>query len=116
MFGAGSVARIAADASLGLEFVEMRGDRLARCGVEAFGIGGVDDLHDETGDERTSQGWCPKVLDTNADGRITRPWNEPGDDVDPKGKAARGDVANLLADAAEQEEWTGAVRLMETAY
>ena len=39
-----------------------------------------------------------------------------GDDVDPKGKAARGDVANLLADAAEQEDWTGAVRLMETAY
>lgn len=37
-----------------------------------------------------------------------------GDDVDPKGKAARGDVAVLLADAAEQDEWVGAIRLMET--
>lgn len=37
-----------------------------------------------------------------------------GDDVDPQGKAARGDVAVLLADAAEQDEWAGAIRLMET--
>lgn len=37
-----------------------------------------------------------------------------GDDVDPKGKAARGDVAVLLADAAEQDEWVGAIQLMET--
>ena len=39
-----------------------------------------------------------------------------GDEVDPQGKAARGDVAMLLADAAEQDDWSGAVRLMETAY
>ncbi|MDP4574505.1 SDR family oxidoreductase [Qipengyuania sp. G39] len=39
-----------------------------------------------------------------------------GDDVDPEGKAARGDVANLLADAAEQDEWAGSIQLMETAY
>ena len=39
-----------------------------------------------------------------------------GDAVDPKGKAARGDVACLLADAAEQDDWSGAVRLMETEY
>jgi hypothetical protein len=32
---------------------------------------------DQTKDERASQGWCPTVLDTNGDGRITRPWNEP---------------------------------------
>lgn len=37
-----------------------------------------------------------------------------GDEVDPKGEAARGDVAVLLADAAEQDEWVGAVQLMET--
>ena len=34
-------------------------------------------LYDETGDEQISQGWCPTVLDTNGDGRITKPWNEP---------------------------------------
>ncbi|MBX7527503.1 SDR family oxidoreductase [Qipengyuania vesicularis] len=37
-----------------------------------------------------------------------------GDEVDPKGEAARGDVAVLLADAAEQDEWVGAIKLMET--
>ena len=34
-------------------------------------------LYDETGDEQASQGWCPTVLDTNGDGVITKPWNEP---------------------------------------
>ena len=33
--------------------------------------------YDETGDEQFSQGWCPLVLDTNGDGVITKPWNEP---------------------------------------
>jgi hypothetical protein len=39
-------------------------------------------LYDETGDEQAAQGWCPLVLDTNGDGRITKPWNEPGAGVD----------------------------------
>lgn len=34
-------------------------------------------LFDETGDGRRAQGWCPTVVDTNGDGRITKPWNEP---------------------------------------
>jgi hypothetical protein len=38
---------------------------------------------DETGDEQLAQGWCPTVIDTSGDGRITRPWNEPGGDFDP---------------------------------
>ena len=29
------------------------------------------DVYDETGDEQFSQGWCPTVIDTNGDGRIT---------------------------------------------
>jgi len=33
--------------------------------------------YDDTGDEQSSQGWCPLVLDTNGDGVITKPWNEP---------------------------------------
>ncbi len=44
-------------------------------------------LYDETGDERAAQGWCPTVIDTNGDGVITRPWNEPDRDgaveIDP---------------------------------
>ena len=27
--------------------------------------------------------WCPTVLDTNGDGIITMPWNEPDDEADP---------------------------------
>jgi len=33
--------------------------------------------YDQTGDEQASQGWCPTVIDTNGDGTITKPWNEP---------------------------------------
>lgn len=38
-----------------------------------------------------------------------------GDDVDPGAEAARGDVAVILADAVENDEWTGKVALMQTA-
>ena len=34
----------------------------------------------ETGDDQTSQGWCPMVVDTNGDGQITKPWNEPNEE------------------------------------
>lgn len=37
-----------------------------------------------------------------------------GDDVDPKGKAARGDVARVLADAAEQPAWAGRCAAMQS--
>ena len=62
-------------------------------------------LYDETGDEQLSQGWCPTVLDTNGDGVITRPWNEPGDEVDPERDTriagfAYGIIANPVDDTA----------------
>lgn len=38
-----------------------------------------------------------------------------GDNVDPAGKAARGDVARLLADATEAPDWEGKVLRMESA-
>tara|TARA_R100001129_G_scaffold158264_1_gene121900 strand:- start:115 stop:714 length:600 start_codon:yes stop_codon:yes gene_type:complete len=37
-----------------------------------------------------------------------------GDEVDPKGEAARGDVARLLADAVESPDWAGKILDMET--
>ena len=40
-------------------------------------------LYDRTGDEQAAQGWCPTVIDTNGDGAVTRPWNEPGEAIDP---------------------------------
>ena len=40
-------------------------------------------VYDATGDEQFSQGWCPTVIDTNGDGTITKPWNEPRGEIDP---------------------------------
>lgn len=37
-----------------------------------------------------------------------------GKDVDPQGEATRGDVAVMLADAAEKGEWVGKIALMES--
>ena len=63
-------------------------------------------LYDETGDERAAQGWCPKVLDTNADGQITRPWNEPGDDVDPtRDTRTGGGFYGVIANPLDHTVW-----------
>jgi len=32
-------------------------------------------VYDETKNEQMANGWCGQVLDTNGDGKITRPWN-----------------------------------------
>src|SRR6202043_3551298 len=32
-------------------------------------------VYDQTKDEQKAVGWCGQVLDTNGDGKITRPWN-----------------------------------------
>jgi len=32
-------------------------------------------VYDQTKDEQKAGGWCGQVLDTNGDGRITKPWN-----------------------------------------
>ena len=37
-----------------------------------------------------------------------------GDEADVKGKAARGDVAAVLADAVEDDEWTGKALVMQS--
>jgi hypothetical protein len=37
---------------------------------------------ERTKDQEASQGWCPAVLDTNGDGKITQ-WTEPDQPVDP---------------------------------
>jgi hypothetical protein len=40
-------------------------------------VGWVDTkVFDETKDEHKAVGWCGQVVDTNGDGRITRPWNQ----------------------------------------
>jgi len=70
-----------------LQFADDENDTLWLSGsTEAIGWLNTR-LYDETGNEQVSQGWCPTVIDTNGDGRITKPWNEPspaGDvEIDP---------------------------------
>jgi hypothetical protein len=56
-------------------------------------------VYDQTKDEQKANGWCGQVLDTNGDGRITKPWNVSsgsgsqlyaGDTTGGSGTAARG--------------------------
>jgi hypothetical protein len=53
-------------------------------------------VYAETHDEQKAVGWCGQVLDTNGDGKITKPWNMPagrgGDSVTYQGDTptARG--------------------------
>ena len=68
-----------------LQFAEDDNDTLYFSGGGQV-IGWIDTkLWDETGDEEAAQGWCPTVLDTNGDGVVTKPWNEP-----PRGRRAAG--------------------------
>ena len=47
-------------------------------------VGWVDTkVWDETQDAEAAQGWCPAVLDTNGDGKISRGWTEPDEAIDP---------------------------------
>jgi hypothetical protein len=48
-------------------------------------IGWVDTVaFDKTRDGAASQGWCPGVIDTNGDGKISTGWTEPKEPIDSK--------------------------------
>jgi len=48
------------------------------------GIGWVDvNVWDKTHNAEAAQGWCPGVIDTNGDGKISTGWTEPNDPIDP---------------------------------
>ena len=47
-------------------------------------VGWVDtNTWDKTHDSEKSTGWCPAVIDTNGDGKISTGWTEPDQPVDP---------------------------------
>jgi len=63
-------------------------NQIGKDNVIYFGFGGaigwVDiNTWDKTHDAEASQGWCPGVLDTNGDGKITTGWTEPNEPIDP---------------------------------
>jgi hypothetical protein len=48
-------------------------------------VGWIDTAtFDKTHDAGASQAWCPGVIDTNGDGKISTGWTEPKEAVDPK--------------------------------
>ncbi len=50
----------------------------------AGGVGWVDTAAwNRTHDSEQSQGWCPAVVDTNGDGKISAGWTQPNQPVDP---------------------------------
>lgn len=47
-------------------------------------VGWIDvNSWEKTHNSEPSQGWCPAVLDTNGDGKITQGWTEPDQPIDP---------------------------------
>jgi len=70
-------------------------------------VGWIDTkIFDETKDEQKAVGWCGQVVDTNGDGRITRPpWNQitgRGDSILYQGDTATGGAAGGGAGARGQ--------------
>ncbi len=89
-----------------LQFAEDASDTLWFSG-DPHVVGWLDTQRfDATGDEQAAQGWCPTVLDTNGDGRITRPWNEPGETADP-GRDTRiaGHAYGVIPNPVDGSAW-----------
>jgi len=89
-----------------LQFGEDANDTLWLSGDSNI-VGWLDTkMFDATGDERASQGWCPTVLDTNGDGRITKPWNEPGDSSEPtRDTRIAGFAYGIIANPVDDTAW-----------
>ena len=89
-----------------LQFAEDANDTLWFSGDPNV-VGWLDTRqYDATGDEQAAQGWCPTVIDTNGDGRITRPWNEPGEAADP-GRDTRiaGHAYGVIPNPVDGSAW-----------
>jgi hypothetical protein len=55
--------------------------------------------------EAEAQGWCPTVIDTNGDGRITRPWNTD-DERDPsRDTQMTGFAYGIIPDPVDGSVW-----------
>jgi hypothetical protein len=60
-------------------------------------------VYDQTKDEQKAVGWCGQVVDTNGDGKITKPWNVtsgPADSVLYQGDTATGRSGGARGQAA----------------
>jgi len=70
-------------------------------------VGWIDTREfDRTRDEQATQGWCPQILDTNGDGRITKPWNEWGGDFNPRRDSeVRYNLYSVIPSPVDDSVW-----------
>jgi hypothetical protein len=62
--------------------------------------------YDRTHDEKASQGWCPQIIDTNGDGRITKPWNTPDGEFDPsRDTEVRHNLYSVIPSPVDDSVW-----------
>ena len=69
-------------------------------------VGWIDTaLYEKTGDEKQAQGWCPIVLDTNGDGRMSE-YTEP-DEPQQEGKdmRTRGHAYGIITNPKDGSVW-----------
>jgi hypothetical protein len=98
------------DTCYGTHHLQFAGDDTLWLSGDSEVIGWLDTKKfDRTRDERASQGWCPTVLDSNGDGRITRPWNEPGATTIDPAKDTRIAAFNygIIVNPKDGSIWTG---------
>ena len=69
---------------------------------------------DKTHNDEGSQGWIPGVLDTNGDGKITKPWTEPNEPVDPtKDHRINFRCYSISVSPADGSVWCSGIGLTE---
>jgi hypothetical protein len=61
--------------------------------------------YDRTGDEQAAQGWCPQVVDTNGDGKITKPWNKPGETDARRDTEVRYNLYSIIPSPVDGSVW-----------
>ncbi|HZF30621.1 MAG TPA: carboxypeptidase-like regulatory domain-containing protein [Gammaproteobacteria bacterium] len=61
--------------------------------------------YDRTGDEQASQGWCPQIVDTNGDGKITKPWNKPGETNAQRDTEVRHNLYSVIPSPVDNSAW-----------
>jgi hypothetical protein len=82
---------------------------------QANGVGWVDSkAWDKTHDDEKSQGWIPGVLDTNGDGKISKPWTEPDEPIDPtKDHRINFSCYSISVSPADGSVWCSGIGLKE---
>src|SRR5262249_14777177 len=61
--------------------------------------------YDRTRDEQATQGWCPQIVDTNGDGKITKPWNKPGETNAQRDTEVRHNLYSIIPSPADNSPW-----------